>query len=345
MKRIAMALLVLFSAASPGLASAAKTLKVGFVISSLHEPIFKAYQDYLNKAVTDAGTKAGYKVEFTTVSSDLDIARESANVRDMISRGSDVIILNTIDNKACLASIEEAHRAKVKVVMYGREADASATGAQKPDATINMDSYDQAYASLKRTLEYMKKDGIKPTCMISLMGYMLDQNAINRQAGVQDLCMKEGLVIKQIVSCGVWEPAVALANLTPALQAHPDCNVIYTPSDSQLSGVRTALERADRWYPRGHPKHVYLAGTDVFPDGYKYIAQKYEEASEENPVWPCSVKAAEVIVDLMKGVKLPNGGFFKVRGRVYDQDNYWKMDYTWAKDYSTEDLKSFDPKG
>lgn len=346
MKRIATGFLVLIAASLPLLAFGAgpKPLKVGFVISSLHEPIFKAYQDYLKIAVTDAGKKAGYAVEFTTVSSDLDIARESANVRDMISRGSDVIILNTIDNKACLASIEEAHRAKVKVVMYGREADASAAGMQKPDATINMDSYDQAYASLKRTLEYMKQDGVKPVCMISMMGYMLDQNAINRQAGVQDLCMKEGLVIKQIVSCGVWEPAVALANLTPALQAHPECNVIYAPSDSQLSGVRTALERADRWYPRGNPKHVYLAGTDVFPDGYKYIAQKYEEASEENPVWPCSVKTGEVIVDLMKGVKLANGGFFKVRGRVYDQENYWKMDYTWAKDYSTENLKVFDPK-
>lgn len=321
-----------------------KTLKVGFVISSLHEPIFKAYEDYLEIAVTEAGEAAGYTVDFTTVSSNLDIARESANVRDMISKGCDVIALNTIDSKACLASIEEAHRAGVKVVMFCREADHDAQGAQKPDATINMDSYHQAYASLKRTLEYMEADGVEVVNMISMMGYMLDQNAINRQNGVQDLCLEKGIEIKQIVSCGMWEPEVALANLYPALQKYPDCNLIYAPSDSQLSGVQTALERAGKWFPRGEEGHVYLAGTDVFPEGYKLMALGYEEASTENPVWPNAVKTAECIIKLMEGEELENDGFFQVEGRVYDQDNFWKFDYTWAKDYSDEDLSKYDPK-
>lgn len=347
MKKVLLFLLVLtlvMSATGIVVNGAPKKVKVGFVISSLHEPIFKAYQDYLKDAVTDACKKAGYRVEFTTVSSDLDIAREYANVRDMLSAGCNVIILNTIDNKACLASIEEAHRVGAKVVMFCREADPSAKGAQVPDATINMDSYDQAYTSLERTLQYMKEDGVEVVDMISCMGYMLDQNAINRQAAVQDVCMKYGIEIKQIVSCGVWEPAVTLANLTPALQAHPNCNLIYVASDSQISAVRTALERAGKWYPRGDKRHVYVAGTDVFPEGYKLLAQKYMEASTENPVWLCAVKTAEVIVKLMKGEKLEDNGFYRIKGRVYDQDNYWTFERTWAKDYSSEDLSKYDPK-
>jgi ABC-type sugar transport system substrate-binding protein len=342
---ISFILVLILLAIMVGYSTAAdKNLKVGFVISSLHEPIFKAYQDYLKEAVIDAGTKAGYKVSFTTISSDLDIAKENANVRDMLAAGCDIIALNTIDSKACFASIEEIHRLGKKVVMFCREADASATGSQKPDATINMDSYDQAYSSIKRTLEYMKIDGVKAVDTIVCVGYMLDQNAINRLNGANDAFMQAGIVVKQIVSCGVWEPAVTLANLTPALQVNPNCNLIYAPSDSQLSGVQTALERAGKWAPRGQKGHVYLAGTDVFPEGYILMAQKYEEASEENPVWPNAVKAAETIVKLMNGEKLENGGFFIIKGRVYDQDNYYKLDHTWAKDYSTEDLTKYDPK-
>ena len=262
----------------------------------------------------------------------------------MISKGCNVIALNTIDSKACLASIEEAHRAGVKVVMFCREADSNAQGVQKPDATINMDSYHQGYATLKRTLEYMEKDGVEVVDMLSMMGYMLDQNAINRQDGVEDICLEYGVEIKQIVSCGMWEPEVALANLLPALQAYPNCNLIYVPSDSQLSGVQTALERAGKWHPRGEEGHVYIAGTDVFPEGYKLMAMRYEEASTENPVWPNAVKTAECIVKLMQGEELENDGFFHVEGRVYDQDNYWKFDYTWAKDYSDEDLSKYDPE-
>jgi D-xylose transport system substrate-binding protein len=321
-----------------------KTLKVGFVISSLHEPIFKAYQDYLKKAVTDEGTKAGYSVVFSTTSSDLDIARENSNVRDMIAAGCKAIILNTVDNKACFAEIQEAHKAGVKVIMYNREADKSAKGDQIPDATVNMDSYDQAYASLEKTLQCMKDDGVTPVDFIDCVGDTLDQNAINRQNGVQDCALKYGIRIKQMVSCGQWEPAVTLANLTPALQALPNCNVIYVPSDSQLAGVQTALERANKWSPRGSQGHVYLAGTDVFPAGYKLLAQKYEEASEEVPCWPSAVKTAECIVSLMKGEKLENNGYFKQRGRLYDQTNYWTFDHTWAKDYSDEDLTQYDPK-
>jgi len=345
-KRLMLFILVLILfVAMVGYSSAAdKNLKVGFVISSLHEPIFKAYEVYLEEAVIDAGTKAGYNVTFTTISSDLDIAKESANVRDMLAAGCDVIALNTIDSKACFASIEEVHRLGKKVVMFCREADASATGSQKPDATINMDSYSQAYTSINRTLEYMKQDGVEVVDPIVAVGYMLDQNAINRLNGAHDAFMEAGIAIKQIVSCGVWEPAVMLANLAPALQANPNCNFLYTPSDSQLSGVQTALERAGKWAPRGEEAHVYLAGTDVFPEGYIAIAQKYMEASEENPVWPNAVKTAECIVKLMNGEELENDGFFIIKGRVYDQDNYYKLDHTWAKDFSTEDLSKYDPK-
>ncbi|MDR1509786.1 MAG: sugar ABC transporter substrate-binding protein [Synergistaceae bacterium] len=342
MKKILLALLVVVMLPCLTFGAETKSIKVGFVISALNEPIFQAYQDYVGEAVEAAGKAAGYEIEYVAVTSDGAINQENANVKDMISAGCNYIVLNTIDSKACFASIEEAHAAGVKVIMFCREADASATGSEKPDATVNMDSYDQAYTSMKRTLEYMKQDGVEVVNFISIMGYMQDQNAINRQQGVEDACKEAGIKIATTVSCGQWDPSTALTNLTTALQTYPDSNFVYTPSDSQLPGVQTALERAGKWAKRGEKNHVYLAGTDVFPDGYKYIAQKYEEASTENPVWLCAEKTADIIITLEKGEKLAEDGFFKIKGRVFDQENYKTFDHVWAKDYSGEDLKVFD---
>ena len=144
------------------------------------------------------------------------------------------------------------------------------------------------------------------------------------------------------VSCGQWDPATCLTNLTTALQTYPDSNCLYVPSDSQYSGYSTALSRANKWFPRGEEGHVYIAGTDVFPDGYVAIATGYQETSTENPVWLNAVKAAECAIALVNGEDL-GGEVFKIKGDTVDPTNYWQIDYLWCLEYSDQDLSIYNP--
>lgn len=315
-------------------------VKVGFVISALNEPIMNAYNDYVKQAITDEAAKRGYELEYVTVSSDGDVNREYSNVQDMIGSGCDVIILNAIDNVASLAAVKECHANNVGNIFFCREADESAAGDEVPDATVNMDSYDQGYASTVRMFEYMKEDQIEPKDMIVVMGYENDVNAINRQKGCEDACREWGVEIATTVSCGQWDPATCLTNLTSALQTYPDSNCLYVPSDSQYSGYSTALQRADKWHKRGEEGHVYIAGTDVFADGFIAIAEGYQESSTENPVWLNAVKAAELALDFAEGKEL-NGEVFKIQGDTVDQDNYNQIDYLWCLEYSDTDLSQY----
>ena len=85
---------------------------------------------------------------------------------------------------------------------------------------------------------------------------------------------------------------------------------------------------------------MYIAGTDVFADGFVAIATGYQESSTENPVWLNAVKAAECVIDYMEGKDL-NGEIFKIQGDTVDQDNYNKIDYLWCLEYSDSDLSQY----
>ncbi len=98
----------------------AQSVKVGFVISALNEPIMQAYGDYMEKAMKEQAAAAGYALEYIAVSSDGDVAKEFSNVQDMIGSGCDVVIINAIDNVASLAAVAECHNNGVKAIFFCR---------------------------------------------------------------------------------------------------------------------------------------------------------------------------------------------------------------------------------
>lgn len=79
-----------------------KSIKVGFVISALNEPIMHAYNDYMQKAMKQAAEAAGYTLDYVSTSSDGDVNKEFSNVQDMVTSGCKVVIINAIDNVASL---------------------------------------------------------------------------------------------------------------------------------------------------------------------------------------------------------------------------------------------------
>lgn len=284
-----------------------KTVKMGLSMSAMDLVVFHAFADYLEENVNSEGAARGYSVEWTLTNASGDVTKQANDVRDLLSKGCDVIFCQAVDSKTILQSISEVHEAGKIFIMYNRKADESATGDQIPDATYNMDSEFQAYGAMVEVFKIMQEDGVEPNQILDVHGDTGDENAINRERGFRKACDEYGWTDKivQVIDTGNWEPEVALQNTAAALQAYPDCNCMYIASDALLPGVQTALENAGKWIPRGQEGHVYLGGTDNYPSGIAAVQAGYMDGDVDVPAWQCAEGAAKGAFDLLEGKDVP----------------------------------------
>jgi ribose transport system substrate-binding protein len=288
------------------------------------------------------GERRGYVVEWTSTNANGDVTKQANDIRDLITKGCEVIFCPALDSKTILSSIAEVHNADRYFVSFFREVHESAVGPQVPSATVNMDSEFQAYGATRETFKMMAEDGVEPRSIIDVHGDIADENAHNREAGFRRALREFGYEdrVAQVVDSGHWEPEVALQNTAAALQAHPDSNMMYVSSDWLMSGVQTALENAGKWHPRGHEDHVYIAGTDMYPSGIQYTIDGYMDGNVDVPCWQISTKCAELGFDLIEGKEVTQEPFL-VKGTVINSNNAAEVvesaPHLWGVDYAEEE--------
>jgi len=328
-----------FGISTAGVAGAeSKPIKMGLSMPQMDSVVWHAWTDYLEEALIEEGKGRGYDVEFTMTNANGDVTKQANDIKDLITKGCEVIFCAGLDSKAILSSISNVHNAGKYFVMYFREAHESATGNQIPDVTVNMDSEFQAYGATVEVFKMMEEDGVEPIDIIDVHGDIADENAINRERGFRKAVEEFGWGdrVVQIVDTGHWEPEVALANTASALQANPDSNCMYVSSDWLMSGVQTALENADRWYPRGEEGHIYLGGTDMYPSGIQYTIDRYMDGNVDVPCWEGAIKSAELGFDLIEGKEVSREEYL-IKGTVINSDNAEKVikeaRHLWGIDY------------
>jgi ABC-type sugar transport system substrate-binding protein len=319
-----------------------KSVKMCLSMPQLDSVVWRAWTDYLEIAVKEEGAARGYEVEWAFTNANGDVTKQANDIKDHLTAGCDVIFAAALDSTTILSSISEVHQAGKFFVMYFREASPDATGDQIPDATVNMDSTHQAYAAMVETFTMMQNDGVEPVAILNVAGDIGDENAVNRTNGFMQAVEEFGYADKVLpaVDTGRWEPEVALQNTASALQANPEVNVMYVASDWLMSGVQTAMENADKWYPRGEAGHVYLGGTDMYPSGIQMVRDGYMDGNVDVPCFPGAQQSAIYAFDLLEGKDVPQENTL-VKGTVINSDNVEEViaanPYLWGIDYADEE--------
>ncbi len=314
-----------------------KTLyKMGLAMNSRQAPAFHAWADYLKLRLEFEAEERGYELEFIELNADNDVTKQANDIKDLIAQDCDVIFAPALDSQAILQSVEEVHEAGKIFVSYCREVSPDATGAQVPDLTVNFSSEEQAYVGVIEMFKIMEADGVTPTKLIDVYGDTTDENAHNREAGLRRALEDAGYGDLEVITvdCGRWEPDVAMQNLEPVLAAHPDANCMYTSSDFLLSGIQTAMENADMWYPRGEEGHVYLAGSDMFAVGIDALVSKHMDTGVDQGCYNFAVQAAAGAFDLLEGKEVE--AYQLVLGTVATNDTIEEILATiplWGNDY------------
>lgn len=314
-----------------------KHVKMGLAMQSLQAAAFHAWADYLKLRLDYEAANRGYEVELITTNADNDVTKQANDIRDLIAAGCEVIFCPCLDSQAILQSVKEVHDAGLIYVSYCREVSHDATGDQVPDLTVNFASEDQAYYGMVDLFEMMKKDGVEPVKIIDCYGDKTDENAHNREKGLQRALKDYGYENVPLVEveCGHWEPDVCGQNLEPVLAANPDANCMYSSSDFLNSGIQTAMENAGMWHKRGEEGHVYFSASDMYPLGIQHLREGYMDTAVDQGCYNFAVHAAEGAFDLLEGKQVEQVQLvLGTRATNDDIEDILKEIPLWGNDYA-----------
>jgi ribose transport system substrate-binding protein len=235
----ACALAAALLASAFGSAEAAEC-KVGIAMYTLGAPYFAAQV----AAAEDQAKKAGCEVSSSDGQNDM--AKQIADVEDMVAKGVNLLILNPRDPEGLVTTADAATAAGVKVVIMD-----SSINTKANVITQVRSSNDQNGFMVGQWLA--KKMQGTPIKMILLSGSQGNEVGRDRRLGVF-----RGLVEGQLVNegragfevlgqgWGGWSHEEGLKAAEDLLQAHPDVNVVLGENDSMVLGAMKALEAAGR---------------------------------------------------------------------------------------------------
>jgi ribose transport system substrate-binding protein len=175
----------------------------------------------------------------------------------------DAIIAIAQDRDKIVTSIQEADQAGIPFIAIDR---APAAGG-KVDFQITGDPV----ADGQLAGRYMV--GLnRPLTVLHLWGALSDENAVGRRDGFNQAVA--GTQVKVVTEAPTnWDPQAAGVATTQALQAHPDLNAIFAPSDFLLPEVAAAVEKAGRSKPADQAGHIVIVTIDGDPVGCRALDQ------------------------------------------------------------------------
>jgi len=311
-----------------GSETSGKTLTIGFSWAHKNDTLFYGMFDTLDAAVKATMGEHGYdKVEWIEVIAEDNAQTQADDIEDLISRGVDVIVVYAYDSIAIGSSIESAKAAGIPIILYDRAADPSVT---QPDAFVGLDTVAQAYDAGKVFFQMMKDAGVTPNKIISIVGDLADQNALNRIEGFDKAAAEFGHKVEVTVP-SEWNSDTALANFTTAWQANPDSNCVLIASDFIITAVQSVLEANNAWIPNGQEGHVWICAQDAFPIGLQYVRDGYIDVEGVYNLEGMADLFTSVLYDLIDGKTLENN-YLTVGAGIMTKENVDTQTW-WAHAY------------
>lgn len=207
--------------------------------------------------------------------SNRDQNRQNDQVKAMIERKVDGIVMMPTDSNAAIPAIRAANAAGIPIVFFNRppaENDNKYVAIQADNRAI-MQTTVQKLVDLARA----KGGTYKAAVMIGDLG---DNNAVQRRDGAMDVFDKNKDIVEVVARIATeWNADKAFSGLTNAIQANPDINFLVVSSDSQDAVVEQVLKSAGKWHKTGEEGHVFFAGFDGDQNGYKLLSEGYMDVN------------------------------------------------------------------
>lgn len=261
-------LLAAGTAGLPVFAKAEGGKTVALLFDSLVSPFWVSGLEIMRKKAKDSGWTVLEAI------SNFDDSKQFEQVKSMISKKVDGILIIQTDANAVIPAIRAANEAKIPMVHFNRppaKNDYYSVAIQADNRQIMRDT-------VQFMVDEAKKLGGKYKACI-MIGDLGDVNAIQRRDGFFDIVDQHKDMIEVVARVSTeWNADKAFAGLTNAIQANPDINFLVTSSDFMHPQIQQVLEVAGKWKKRGEEGHVLFGGFDGDEGAYQRLLDGYLDA-------------------------------------------------------------------
>jgi ribose transport system substrate-binding protein len=275
-----------------------KKLTIGLTVGTLANPFFVA----MSKGVEEAGKELGADV--FVESAEYDLAKQTSQIENFITKKVDVILLNAVDTKGIAAAVQQAKDAGIPVIAV----DTNAEGGV--DATVTSDNYQAGKLAGEYVIEQLGGKG-----NIAIIDGPPVSAVTDRIKGFEE-AIKDSKIKIVAKQNGEGNREKALTVMESILQANPSGSIdaVFAINDPEAIGVEIAQEQADR------KDEFFIVGVDGAPEVTEAMAKKGSTIKATSAQSPSEMvkKAVEI------GIKVKNGedvdDLIKVPVKLVTQD-------------------------
>ena len=313
MKRTIKAMLAC-SAAMLGTAAAAETMTIGITQNNVG---VDSYQTTYEKAFIEAA-EANPDVEAIVLDAGGDVARQIAQIEDLIQQEVDAIIIWPTNGEAVIPAVRKAKQAGIPVVITN--SNIAEQGFDFVSSFSGPDNITQGARAAEIMCDKFKEMGTDTEAQIvQISGQPGYTTAIERAKGFEDrlpeVCPDVTLLESQP---GDWNREKSQQVMEAFLVKYDDIDGVYAGDDNMGVGALNAAKAA------GRAGDIIFVGATNFSVGYEAMeAGEYWGSIYQSPVDDAKA-ALQTAIDILGGKELPFLNYFDTP--KIPQDNMAEFD-------------------
>ncbi|MCT4334453.1 sugar ABC transporter substrate-binding protein [Paracoccus sp. YLB-12] len=313
MKRTIKAMLAC-SAAMLGTAAAAETMTIGITQNNVG---VDSYQTTYEKAFIEAAD-ANPDVEAVVLDAGGDVARQIAQIEDLIQQEVDAIIIWPTNGEAVIPAVRKAKQAGIPVVITN--SNIAEQGFDFVSSFSGPDNITQGARAAEIMCDKFKEMGTDTEAQIvQISGQPGYTTAIERAKGFEDrlpeVCPDVTLLESQP---GDWNREKSQQVMEAFLVKYDDIDGVYAGDDNMGVGALNAAKAA------GRAGDIIFVGATNFSVGYEAMeAGEYWGSIYQSPVDDAKA-ALQTAIDILGGKELPFLNYFDTP--KITQDNMAEFD-------------------
>ncbi|WP_372609526.1 sugar ABC transporter substrate-binding protein [Aquicoccus sp.] len=282
-----------------GGAAAAETMTIGITQNNVG---VDSYQTTYERAFI-AAAEANPDVEAVVLDAGGDVARQIAQMEDLIQRDVDAIIIWPTNGEAVIPAVRKAHQANIPVVVTN--SNIAEQGFDFVASFSGPDNITQGSRAAEIMCDKFTDMGVEGEArVVQISGQPGYTTAIERAKGFEDrlpeVCPDVTLVETQP---GDWSREKSQQVMEAFLVKYDDIDGVYAGDDNMGVGALNAAKDADR-------DGIVFVGATNFAVGYEAMADgDYWGSIYQSPVDDAEA-ALQTAIDILNGEDLPFLNYF-----------------------------------